>query len=67
MPSQVRENSALESLYERGKMVLELEKTWLPPLAWFTQRPMEDDLHKFPLWLHVLKVHKRSLTHTLDP
>ena len=52
----MRENSELESLHERGKLVLELEATWLHLLAMMGFRaPLHEDKAFFPMWLHVLK------------
>ena len=52
----MRENSELESLHERAKLVLELEATWLHLLAMMGFRaPLHEDKAFFPMWLHVLK------------
>ena len=51
----VSENSLLESAYEKAKLLLQLETTWLPALAWLNNQQPGADVEKFPRWLHVLK------------
>lgn len=51
----VRENSVLEYAYEKAKLLLNLEITWLPVLAWLRGTHTSEDTGTFPRWLHVLR------------
>jgi len=62
----VRRNSVLESAYEKAYLLLQLETTWLPALAWLRNVPTSKDLTKFPRWLHVLKPVKDGLDERVE-
>jgi len=55
---KVRENAGLESAYEQGKLLLEIEASWLPLLSLFRRSASARaaaEARLWPQWLHVLR------------
>jgi len=62
----VRENAKRESDYEKAKLILRVESSWLDLSARLRGTTLADEDAKFPEWLHVLQPLEQQADHADD-